>query len=54
VNQPGDVTQALTIRLPVDLYEQLRQEAFDRRTTMNALIMDALRKQLAVPRQASP
>jgi len=32
----------MTIRLPADLYEKLRQTAFDRRTTMNAIVADAV------------
>ncbi len=43
---PPEDTQALTIRLPENLYEQLRKAAFDQRTSMNALIIDAVRKQL--------
>lgn len=32
----------MSVRLPVDLYEKLRREAFDRRVYMNSLIADAL------------
>lgn len=32
----------MSIRLPVDLYEKLRLEAFQRRVPMNSLIVDAL------------
>ena len=39
---PPDV-QAITIRLPKDVYENLRREAFDKRTSINALIVDAVR-----------
>ena len=35
--------KAITIRLPEDVYEDLRQEAFDKRTSMNVLIVDAVR-----------
>jgi len=42
---PGGQVQPLTIRLPKDLYEKLRKAAFDQRTTMNALVIDAVRKQ---------
>ena len=38
--------QALTVRLPPDLYEKLRRAAFDQHTSMNALIIEALRKAL--------
>ena len=38
--------QALTIRLPHDLYEKLRREAFEQHTSMNALIVEAIRKAL--------
>lgn len=34
---------ALTLRLPDELHEQLRQEAFEKRTTITALILEALR-----------
>jgi predicted HicB family RNase H-like nuclease len=37
--------QALTIRLPADVYEKLRRAAFDQRTSMNALIIAAVRQQ---------
>lgn len=33
----------ITIRLPEDVYEKLRREAFDKRTSMNALIVEAIR-----------
>jgi predicted HicB family RNase H-like nuclease len=42
----------LTIRLPEDLYDKLRKAAFDQHTSMNALIIAALRVQQDVPRQA--
>jgi predicted transcriptional regulator len=32
----------MTIRLPKDLYEKLRREAFERRIPMGTLITDAL------------
>jgi predicted HicB family RNase H-like nuclease len=38
-------TQALTVRLPPDLYDKLRKAAFDQHTSMNALIIAALRHQ---------
>lgn len=31
--------KAMTLRLPNDLYEQLRREAFEKRTTITALIL---------------
>jgi predicted transcriptional regulator len=34
---------ALTLRLPDDLHEELRREAFNKRTTITALILEALR-----------
>lgn len=43
----ADETQAITIRLPKDLYEQLRLAAFEDRTTQNAIITDALAERLA-------
>ena len=39
----GQHVTAITIRLPEDIYEDLRREAFDKRTSMNALIVDAVR-----------
>ena len=38
-------TQAITVRLPEDLYEKLRKAAFDQRTSMSALIIAAIREQ---------
>lgn len=35
-------TQAITARLPQDLYEWLRREAFDKRTSQAAIIIEAL------------
>lgn len=37
--------QAITVRLPVDLYEKLRKAAFDQRTSMAALVIEAIRTQ---------
>jgi predicted HicB family RNase H-like nuclease len=42
---PAEDVQVLTVRLPKDLYEQLRKAAFDQRTSMNALIIEAIRAQ---------
>ena len=39
-------TQTMSIRLPKDLYEQLRRAAFDRRVPMNAIITEAVRDEL--------
>jgi hypothetical protein len=38
-------TQAFTLRLPPDLYDKLRKAAFDQHTSMNALIIVAIREQ---------
>lgn len=35
-------TQATTIRLPKDLYERLRREAFDRHTSQTAIVTEIL------------
>lgn len=43
------MTQALSVRLPDEVYERLRQDAFDQRTTMNALIVEALQKAQFLP-----
>jgi hypothetical protein len=37
-----DGNRAMTLRLPVDLHEHYRQQAFDFRTSMSALIIAAL------------
>lgn len=34
--------EALTLRLPDDLHEHLRVEAFEKRTSITALILEAL------------
>jgi hypothetical protein len=39
--------QAITIRLPEDMYEDLRRQAFEERTSINALIVDAVRAKKA-------
>jgi predicted HicB family RNase H-like nuclease len=49
---PAEDVQVLTIRLPQDLYNQLRQAAFDQHTSMNAIAIEAIRKRLDLPRQA--
>jgi predicted HicB family RNase H-like nuclease len=41
----ADDTQSFNLRLPRDLYEKLRLAAFEQRTSMNALIVDAVRVQ---------
>lgn len=41
-----EASQPLTIRLPADLYERLRQTAFDQRTSMNALVIQAIQNHL--------
>jgi hypothetical protein len=35
-------SQPITFRLPAELYEWLRREAFDTRTSMNAILVSAL------------
>lgn len=35
-------TQALTVRLPKEIYEQLRREAFEKRTSQAAIITQEL------------
>jgi predicted HicB family RNase H-like nuclease len=36
-------THPITIRLPEDLYEDLRRQAYEQRTSINALIVEAVR-----------
>jgi predicted HicB family RNase H-like nuclease len=38
-------TVVLTVRLPKDIYDILRQAAYDQHTSMNALIVEAIRTQ---------
>ena len=42
VTQQPPETQAITVRLPKDLYERLRLEAFEKRTSQAAIITEAL------------
>lgn len=37
-----DGTRAMTLRLPIDLHERYRTEAFNQRTSMSALMIAAL------------
>lgn len=37
-------TQAITVRLPLEVYERLRREAFEERTSQVAIITEALQK----------
>lgn len=39
-------TKAITVRLPVDIYERLRLRAFEERTSQAAIITDAVREKL--------
>lgn len=39
-------TQAMTVRLPQELYERLRREAFEKRVSQNSIIIDAIEKRL--------
>jgi len=34
--------QTMSVRVPVDLYEKLRREAFERRVPMNSILVEAL------------
>jgi len=43
-------TKPFTLRLPPDLYDKLRKAAFDQHTSMNALIIAAVRAQQDTPR----
>jgi predicted HicB family RNase H-like nuclease len=40
-------THAITIRLPEDMYEDLRRQAYEKRTSINALIVEAVRAKQA-------
>jgi hypothetical protein len=41
-------TQAITVRLPGDVYEALRREAFERRTSQTAIITEAVQERLGL------
>lgn len=41
-------TQAITVRLPEDVYEALRREAFERRTSQTAIITEAVEEKLGL------
>ena len=38
---------AMTVRLPEDIYEDLRRQAYEERTSINALIVEAVRAKKA-------
>jgi hypothetical protein len=40
-------TQAMSVRFPKDLYEELRRAAFERRTPMNTLVIEGTELRLA-------
>jgi len=42
----SEVTQQTTVRMPVEMHERLRREAFDSRTPANAIIVEAVREYL--------
>ena len=42
----SDHPQVLTVRLPDDLYHKLRRAAFDLKTSMNALVVEAVQAKL--------
>ncbi len=42
---PTEGAADLHVRLPADLYEKLRRAAFEQRTSMNALVVEAVRAQ---------
>lgn len=39
-------TQAMTVRLPKELYERLRREAFENRVSQASIVIDAIEKRL--------
>ncbi len=41
----SETDQALNVRFPRDVYEKLRRAAFEQRTSMNALVVEAVRAQ---------
>jgi predicted DNA-binding protein len=43
-----DETQALTVRLPKPLHERLRRLAYDTRTPMNQIVIDAIEAEIGV------
>ena len=44
-------TQAITIRLPVEIYERLRREAYETRTSQVSIIVRALEERYREPAQ---
>lgn len=42
-------SKAVTFRLPLDTYEKLRREAFERRVPMNELVVEGIQLRLADP-----
>jgi hypothetical protein len=44
---------AMTLRLPEDLYETLRREAFDTRESMNSIVVAAVDRELSARKSAS-
>jgi predicted transcriptional regulator len=39
-------TQAITVRLPTDVYERLRLRAFETRISQSAIVVEAVREKL--------
>jgi hypothetical protein len=52
-NRSDMETQPVTFRLPEDLYEWLRREAFDTREPMNTIVVTAL-QELRTRREGHP
>ena len=42
----NEETITINVRIIIEVYEKLRQEAFDTRTSMNKILNEALRKYL--------
>jgi predicted HicB family RNase H-like nuclease len=47
-------THQMTVRLPGSLYERLRREAFERRTSMNEVVIESLQERLAESARENP
>lgn len=50
----ADGIKAMTVRLPEDLYERLRQAAFQRREAMSVIILRATERELCALEDAQP
>lgn len=48
---PARDNQAMTVRLPVGIYEMLRREAFDRRVSQRSIIIEAMSERYGIGKE---